>query len=388
VEKSEDLVAVDNSCRIHFLEITYAVFYRIVREQRDFITTKKLLVEEVVFLFFDSNIYSIPQNSYKSSIVHLLLFITRFVTIPLLTTHRTYTHMTKSNIFIAGLLIIAVLISVTTSFKATRLNLKNANLEQKVTELETSLKVSQEEFARVSGEKDRLNAALSEVSQKNKAFADQLDKISLTLESYDQLSRIDEQLLQKYSKVYFLNENYIPTAVTAIDTKYLANRDKPVEVHDRVWLFLTNMLDAAAADGVDITVVSGYRSFGTQATLKSNYKVTYGSGAYAFSADQGYSEHQLGTTVDFSTRPMAGKLDGFQNTKAYSWLREHAHKYGFTMSYPPNNSFYIYEPWHWRFVGLELAGKLKSENKYFYDLEQREINGYLRNFFNATTTAQ
>ncbi len=47
------------------------------------------------------------------------------------------------------------------------------------------------------------------------------------------------------------------------------------------------------------------------------------------------------------------------------------------MSYPENNDYYEYEPWHWRFVGEDLARYLRNKNKYFYDLEQRKIDEYI-----------
>ena len=88
----------------------------------------------------------------------------------------------------------------------------------------------------------------------------------------------------------------------------------------------------------------------------------YGSGANSFSADQGYSEHQLGTTVDFSTSSLGGSLNGFDQTEAYEWLDKNAHRFGFILSYSKDNAYYIYEPWHWRFVGKDLALYIKLKN--------------------------
>jgi D-alanyl-D-alanine carboxypeptidase len=145
--------------------------------------------------------------------------------------------------------------------------------------------------------------------------------------------------------------------------------------------YFVEMVNAAKDDGVDLFVVSAYRSFQTQAQLKGAYSVTYGSGANAFSADQGYSEHQLGTTVDFTTKGISGGLTGFQNTPAYTWMKDNAYKYGFTLSYPEKNSYYTFEPWHWRFVGADLASDLHSAKAYFYDWDQRKIDSYLINIF-------
>jgi D-alanyl-D-alanine carboxypeptidase len=141
------------------------------------------------------------------------------------------------------------------------------------------------------------------------------------------------------------------------------------------------MIKDAADDEVVIKVRSAYRSFEAQKNLKSAYSVSYGSGANTFSADQGYSEHQLGTTVDLTSPENSNQLAGFDGTKAFAWLQKNAHNYGFTLSYPKGNAYYIYEPWHWRYVGEDLASDLHKDGKFFYDLDQREIDKYLVNVF-------
>ena len=88
-----------------------------------------------------------------------------------------------------------------------------------------------------------------------------------------------------------------------------------------------------------------------------------------------------GTTVDFTTPAIGASLAGLDKTAEYAWLAAHAHEYGFTLSYPRNNTHFVFEPWHWRYVGRELAKKLHDKNKALYDLDQREINTYLLKFF-------
>ena len=216
---------------------------------------------------------------------------------------------------------------------------------------------------------------------KNDEFEDQIKKISGTVGVLDKLSKTDKELLQKYSKVYFLNEHYIPEKIAPIEKKYLYNEAASKSIHGKVEPYLNKMIEAALSDGIKIWVVSSYRSFNEQASLKGAYTKTYGSGANAFSADQGYSEHQLGTTLDFTTEGLGGTINGFDGTKAYTWMQENAHKYGFTLSYPKGNAFYVYEPWHWRFVGEDLARDLKKDNANFYDWDQRKIDEYLISIF-------
>lgn len=191
----------------------------------------------------------------------------------------------------------------------------------------------------------------------------------------------DKEILKKYSKVYFLNENYSPLELSLLDSKYVYPKTKKIYLHSKVVPFLTAMLNTAYSEGINLKVISGYRSFEKQMRLKSKYVMVFGSGANKFVADQGYSEHQLGTTVDFTTEELGNNFDNFSKTKAYEWLLNNAYKFGFILSYPPGNKYYIFEPWHWRFVGIKLATKLHKEKKYFYDLNQREIDQYLITVF-------
>lgn len=227
----------------------------------------------------------------------------------------------------------------------------------------------------------QLQIALRAEQEKSGAFANQISDIASTVGTLDKLAKTDKQLLAKYSKVYFLNENYIPKALTDIPSEYRYPESKQLQVLSGVAPHLERLLADATAAGIDIRVLSAYRSFTTQASLKSSYAVTYGKGANAFSADQGYSEHQLGTTVDFTTAASKGTLPGFDKTDAYAWLTEHAHEYGFILSYPKGNTYYIYEPWHWRYVGIPLATRLFQDKERFYSLDQRDIDTYLTTLF-------
>ena len=203
-----------------------------------------------------------------------------------------------------------------------------------------------------------------------------------TVSTLEKLSKTDPELLQKYSKIFFLNEHYVPERMVVVDEAYAYSVRTPISIHVSVWPHLKELVDAAKKEGVTIYIKSGYRSFKQQSAISSAYSVIYGAGtANQFSAEQGYSEHQLGTTVDLITTGLGGELDGFDKTSAYPWLLDNAHKYGFTLSYYKGNTYYIFEPWHWRYVGVALATYLHRENKHFYNLDQREIDTYLANIF-------
>lgn len=255
-----------------------------------------------------------------------------------------------------------------------QLSRQNLKLEQEKKGLEDKLIVLQNNLATTT------EAWQSELAKTN-AFSSQLNNLAGTVGTLDKLSKTDRELLKKYSKIYFLNENYIPSNLATITPEYLLDAKKSAQLHAGAWPRLKQLLDTASSSGVTFKIASAYRSFGQQSSLKSKYVVNYGTGANKFSADQGYSEHQLGTAVDFLSASSTTLSINFAQTKAGEWLKENAYRYGFVMSYPKNNTYYQYEPWHWRYVGVALATKLYNENKYFYDLPQRTIDQYLVNIF-------
>lgn len=235
-------------------------------------------------------------------------------------------------------------------------------------------------------ENQELSASLQEQSDKNDALEEKLqgklEDISGTVGDLEKLSKTDPELLKKYSKVFFLNEHYEPARLTQIPEAYVYNENRVERISAPVWPYLQSLLKAAEKEGVKLYVKSGFRSFEEQRNTKSSYSVTYGAGtANTFSADQGYSEHQLGTTVDLITTGLGGQLDGFDTTAAYTWLQNNAYKYGFVLSYPKDNAYYIFEPWHWRFVGEALAKELHRKGINFYDMDQRDIDTYLIKVF-------
>ena len=127
------------------------------------------------------------------------------------------------------------------------------------------------------------------------------------------------------------------------------------------------MAAAMKEDGLRIIPYSGYRSYWSQATLYRTYALRDGAArADTYSARAGHSEHQTGLAIDVLHKWWGGSLTSarFENTKEYEWLMEHAHEYGFILRYPKEFSHitgYTYEPWHWRYIGVEDATRMKDE---------------------------
>lgn len=139
-----------------------------------------------------------------------------------------------------------------------------------------------------------------------------------------------------------------------------------------------DMIDA----GLRPQIISGYRSYSAQAIAWSKWLEKVPESAAIVSAPPGHSEHQLGTTIDFGSPELAEIVGDediefhtyFYKTSEGLWLDEHAHEYGFTLSYS-REAFELtglyYEPWHYRYVGPELANELKQQGltlaKYLID---------------------
>jgi LAS superfamily LD-carboxypeptidase LdcB len=220
------------------------------------------------------------------------------------------------------------------------------------------------------------------IQQQLGGFQSQVGNLSGTLNTLQKLAQTDPELLKKYSKVYFLNENYVPARLSEIPSDYEYSNNKQLLIQSDVLPHLLSMIDAATSTGIKLYAFSAYRSFAEQKALKSEYSIVYGAGtANSFSADQGYSEHQLGTALDMITSGLGGVLDGFDGTNAYQWMLSNAYKYGFVLSYPKDNGYYVFEPWHWRFVGIKLATDLHNQGKTFYGMDQRTIDTYLVDIF-------
>ena len=292
-----------------------------------------------------------------------------------MTEHKHTKHINIIIVILSLLLLVSIGLLVWGYNNYKKLELLQANTAEEKKIVEENLKIKTEESAYIFSK-------LTLEQQKNLSFENQIKEIVSQVGTLDKLSKTDRELLKKYSKVYFLNENYVPEKLTDIPKNYLYDEKRDQKIHQSVLPFLENLLRDAESNGVPVKIISAYRSFSEQSYLKLNYKVTYGAGtANQFSADQGYSEHQLGTTLDFTTEKLGASFASFEKTDSYKWLLENAHKYGFILSYPENNAFYQFEPWHWRFVGKKLANRMYIEKENFYDVDQRTIDNYLINIF-------
>ncbi|MCI9294442.1 MAG: M15 family metallopeptidase [Lawsonibacter sp.] len=133
------------------------------------------------------------------------------------------------------------------------------------------------------------------------------------------------------------------------------------------------MADAAREEGVSLRSVSAYRSYQRQTSTYNRYlSQDRQASVDTYSARPGHSEHQTGLALDINTASIPAH---FENTPAFAWLKEHCAQYGFILRYPQGKegiTGYRFEPWHYRYVGLEAAQACMSQGLTFEEyLAQR-----------------
>lgn len=138
---------------------------------------------------------------------------------------------------------------------------------------------------------------------------------------------------------------------------------------------LRQMSAEAGAAGVTLMVSSAYRSYAYQADVYARWVAQLGRAmADRVSARPGMSQHQLGTAVDFGCI-----CREFADQPAGIWLAENAYRFGYSLSYPEDYEHitgYLYEPWHWRYVGRAAAA---LEHEYFGGIQQYMLEFLARN---------
>jgi len=205
--------------------------------------------------------------------------------------------------------------------------------------------------------------------------------IGLDNEFYSNISPIAEPsradvLVNKYNQ---LNADYIPEGLETISAKY-SNGSIMLRADSR--MAFEKMCKDADSLGLSIKAVSAYRSYKTQSSVYFSKIKKLNTESMAIrdkvSARAGHSEHQLGLAVD-----VVGTNLWVQYTKEFAWYSRNAYKYGFIIRYPEGKeeiTGYEYEPWHLRYIGVELATAVfdsgLSYDEYFtrfIDVEEKAI---------------
>lgn len=167
-----------------------------------------------------------------------------------------------------------------------------------------------------------------------------------------------DPILVKVDKTNTLPLGYIPHDL--IDISNTINTKSVICVKQEVVPYLQKMTGDAKEANLDLIITSGFRSPEVQSHILNLWLKIIGEKAKDRVAEPNHSEHQLGTTIDISGSSIEYKSadNSFGDSPEYEWLSNNAHKYGFLMSYPKGKeeiTGYEYEPWHYRYIGTELA---------------------------------
>ena len=175
---------------------------------------------------------------------------------------------------------------------------------------------------------------------------------------------VTDDLLILATQQFSLPESYVPANLTPLSDHFSeeVTRGQTLYVQAVLIAPLQQMVEAMQAASLRPSILSAYRSYGEQETAWKWWESQYPGRVAIMSARPGNSEHQLGTTVDFGSPELNHLFHvDFAETAVGVWLTDNAYKFGFALSYPAYSyavTGFKYEPWHYRYVGAELAEQL------------------------------
>ncbi len=187
------------------------------------------------------------------------------------------------------------------------------------------------------------------------------------------LSAADSDYLVLVNKEWHVTKDYWPEDLVTVSkcVEGVGNADTH-KLRKAAADALEKMIAGAAADGIDIRMRTGFRSYDYQVSLFDSYAKNHGEAeANKYSAKAGESEHQTGLACDLGGKSQSYALsDYFGDTKEGQWVKAHCAEYGFILRYtdgtldtPGEHTGYVYEAWHVRYVGTEAA-KIITENNW------------------------
>jgi D-alanyl-D-alanine carboxypeptidase len=178
------------------------------------------------------------------------------------------------------------------------------------------------------------------------------------------LEEICDHLLVLVDRQNSLPEHYVPHDLVSLRSYRIPTLGVDMFLRQEAAEHLSQLVEAASAAGEELIVTSAYRSFQEQRAAFARSTLIHKENAGKWVALPGESQHQLGTTVDFTSEAASYRLwSPFEGTSAARWLLEHASEYGFVLAYPKGGAAetgYEAEPWHYRYVGVENARRLKD----------------------------
>ncbi len=182
-----------------------------------------------------------------------------------------------------------------------------------------------------------------------------------------------DSLMVLVNKLNRLQSNYVPHDLEQISLNYATNnkflRKEAKENFEK-------LSSDAKKIGYSIIAVSAYRDYDYQENLFNNYVKEKGENyALKCSAKAGHSEHQTGLSVD--VMGSNNDYDQFEKSKEFDWMKNNSYKYGFILRYPKGKEYitgFKYEPWHYRYVGKDIASIIYTEGITLEEYYKKYIN--------------
>ncbi len=275
------------------------------------------------------------------------------------------------------------------------------------------------EYEKLNTQDKRLANGIVYINTDTGSFATNANKINYQIDPL-KTNNFSEKVIPVELKTSKTNHSVVRLSTNKLPYNVLANNSNPIGKYVppnltvvKVWGQGNNYLDNIAASqmekmfadakksGIKLYLVSGYRSYSQQQTVWNNSVRTQGKAhTEKYVAYPGKSEHQTGFSADITGASYKGLEERFDKTKEYKWLSANAHKYGFILRYPKGKSQitgYEYEPWHYRYLGVELAAQVKSSGLTYeeyltnlgitYAKNPAHINQLYKDAYDATQNA-
>ena len=211
----------------------------------------------------------------------------------------------------------------------------------------------------------------------NLSVADIVTRVNLNLDLPFYTNTKEAKLTNTFytlvNKYNYLREDFVPNNLVELEAPYAREGIYLVKsARDKFY----ELVKKASEEGLTIRAISAYRGYTYQKRLYDKYVENDGvSKADTYSARPGFSDHQTGLVVDVDNS--INSFEGFTNTKEYQWMLANSYKYGFILRYPEGKEAitgYQFESWHYRFVGVKLAKKIKASNLTFDEYFTRYLD--------------
>ena len=202
----------------------------------------------------------------------------------------------------------------------------------------------------------------------NLSVSDVVTRVNLNLDLPYYINTKEAKYLNTFytlvNKYNYLRDDFVPNNLVEMTTPYSKEGIYLVEeARDNFY----KLVDKAKEEGLTIRAISAYRGYTYQKRLYDKYVEADGvNKADTYSARPGFSDHQTGLAIDVDNT--ISSFENFTNTKEYQWMLDNSYKYGFILRYPSGKESitnYQFESWHYRYVGIKLAKKIKASNLTF-----------------------